>query len=471
MVVNAHSSSTAQVVDKFEYLTFSIIGVSYLWPWNSFLSATSYFSQRLEGHALLSESLSSSLMLISTLSSTAIFIYLVGQQKNAKYSARVGYGELIIAVSFLVLAASCLLFTAVGAISYYLFLLLIMLVSTFGASYTQNGSFAIANLFGPIYTQAIMVGQAIAGIFPPIVSIFSAISATKASKLLAAQGKEIPKSSSISVPFFFSFLAPAIIALLALALFQLLIKQEPGRFHGDTDILPFPSSNGRRNGSQYRMITDDTEGTSSGVTAREDFPNIRDSSPTLVVSDGIEIEPVISRLQLFKKLQVPATTVFLVFAATLAFPVFLQAVKPVHDSHSSLLFVPEVFSPLALFIWNFGDFIGRLSCGRSKWVVTGDRTMLIYAVARFSFIPLYFMCNINGRGGLMKSDFIYMTIHFFFGFTNGHLGTSAMMQSVSYVNDHEKEQAGSFMTMMLSFGLTAGSLLSFILVAIVHKMS
>lgn len=453
----------AEPLNKLEYLTFLVIGVSYLWPWNSFLSAIPYFALRLEGHAVLQESVSSSLMLISTVTSTAIFIYLVGRQKDANYTARIGYGELIIAAAFLVLALSCLVFTASSPVAYYVFILITMLVSTFGTSYAQNGSFAIVNLFGPIYAQAIMVGQAVAGILPPIVSMISAISAVAASKRLQALGQAVPESKT-SLPSFFSFLVSSFIALLALFLFYLLIKQEPTKLAGETSILPLPSAFHTEHG--YNMISDhaDLEAESDIVES----PSV--SEGTLSVSEySTKPDTISSPLEMFKKLKAPAISVFLVFSASLAFPVFLQAVLPVHNSETSILFTQEVFVPFALFIWNLGDLVGRLVCGKDAWVIKNDKVMIIYALARFAFIPLYFMCNINGRGGWIHSDSVYLAIHFFNGLTNGHLGTSVMMESGTYVENHEKEQAGSFMTMMLSIGLTAGSLFSFVLVACVHR--
>lgn len=461
----ASDTVAAEPLNKLEYLTFLVIGVSYLWPWNSFLSAIPYFSLRLEGHAVLQESVSSSLMLISTVTSTAIFIYLVGRQKDANYTARIGYGELIIAAAFLVLALSCLVFTGSSPVAYYVFILVTMLVSTFGTSYAQNGSFAIVNLFGPIYAQAIMVGQAVAGILPPIVSMISAISAVAASKRLQALGQEVPDSKT-SLPSFFSFLVSSFIALFALFLLYLLIKQEPTKLAGETSILPLPSAFHTEHG--YNMINDQAD---VDLEAESDILESPTAAERILSVSEYSAKPdtISSPLEMFKKLKAPAISVFLVFSASLAFPVFLQAVLPVHSSETSILFTQEVFVPFALFIWNLGDLVGRLGCGKDAWVIKNDRVMIIYALARFAFIPLYFMCNINGRGGWIHSDSIYLAIHFFNGLTNGHLGTSVMMESGTYVEDHEKEQAGSFMTMMLSIGLTASSLFSFVLVACVHR--
>lgn len=442
------------------YLTFLTIGISYLWPWNSFLSATQYFSLRFAAHPNLQTAFTSSLMLISTLTSTSIFIYLVTYPKGS-YTARVGYGEVIIAAAFFVLALTCIWGTQINEILYFMFVLGIMFVATVGASFAQNGSFAIVNLFPSIYTQAIMVGQAVAGILPPIVSILSEISTVQVKNALKAQGSDVPVKGKVSWSTFWSFVISIVIALAALGLFSLLVKQDAIKFQGDSNILPFPTTRGR----DYQIIGEDED--------PEEIPsslNRTHSSSALSVSSPQKRTSTVSPRLLFRKLKTPALTVLLVFTASLSFPVFLQVVVPVHSSEDSIIFAPEVFAPLALFTWNLGDLLGRLLCGHPAFIVTRQRVMLIYSALRFLFLPMYFLCNVNGHGGLFNSDFIYFLIHFLFGLTNGQLGTSAMMVSSDYVNEDEKESAGSFMAMMLSFGLTLGSVLSFVLVAIIHSL-
>lgn len=391
-------------------------------------------------------------MIISTVTSTTIFIFLVSRQKTANYPTRVAYGELIICVIFLVLALSCLVLTNVSPTVYYVFLLVSNFISTLGTSVAQNGSFAIVNLFDPIYTQAIMLGQAVAGILPPIVSIMSAVSAIHTNALREQKGLEPSPISKASLSSFFYFIVASSIALIAFTLFSIVVKKEPVRLRGETDLLISTSSRD----SDYHSIDQDDESV---------IPN-GPSKHVLTHEDAVPATP----LELFQKLRVPATTVFLVFSVTLAYPVFSQTVQPIHTIDSSVLFARQVFVPLSLLIWNIGDFLGRLICGKASWVVQGDKHFLIYAAGRAGFIPIYLICcNVNGRGGLFNSDSLFFVIHFLFGLTNGHLGSSAFMRSGSYVDEHQKEQAGSFMTMALSFGLTAGAFFSFFLVACLHE--
>jgi equilibrative nucleoside transporter 1/2/3 len=88
--------------------------------------------------------------------------------------------------------------------------------------------------------------------------------------------------------------------------------------------------------------------------------------------------------------------------------------------------------------------------------------LFFLAIARMGFIPLYFLCNIGGKGASISSDFFYLVIvQLFFGLTNGYLGSSCMMGFAEYVESEELEAAGGFMSLCLVGGLTVGSFLSF----------
>ena len=85
-------------------------------------------------------------------------------------------------------------------------------------------------------------------------------------------------------------------------------------------------------------------------------------------------------------------------------------------------------------------------------------------MARFIFVPLYFLCNIKGRGATVSSDFFYLVIvQFLYGMTNGYVGSECMMGAGEWVEPEEREATGGFMGLCLVGGLTVGSLLSFTL--------
>ncbi|KPI39240.1 Equilibrative nucleoside transporter 1 [Cyphellophora attinorum] len=143
----------------------------------------------------------------------------------------------------------------------------------------------------------------------------------------------------------------------------------------------------------------------------------------------------------------------------MVFPVFTASVQSVSGIESA------VFIPLGFLLWNIGDLGGRLLTAVPKLSLTHfPFALFCIAMARLVFIPLYFLCNIKGRGAYVNSDIFYLVVvQFFFGLSNGYLGSSCMMGAGSWVAPEEREVAGGFMGMMLVAGLAVGSLLSFTL--------
>jgi equilibrative nucleoside transporter 1/2/3 len=124
----------------------------------------------------------------------------------------------------------------------------------------------------------------------------------------------------------------------------------------------------------------------------------------------------------------------------------------------------SVFIPLAFLFWNIGDLSGRLAVAYPGFSLAHrPKLAFVLTVARFIFVPLYLLCNINGTGAIVKSDFFYLfVVQLLFGATNGYLASSCMMGASVWVSADEREAAGGFMSMMLIAGLAAGSFLSFI---------
>lgn len=369
-----------------DYWTFLVIGLSYLWPWNCFLAATAFFNHRFENHQLLIDNFSSCMMSASTLTSTVGNWWLADRQ-NVDYSRRVFIGEALIGGVFMVMALSCSFNTP--AIAYFIFVMLASFISAMGTAFAQNGSFAIVSSFSAINTQAIMVGQAVSGILPPIISIITAF----------FSGPSSDSPGAIAA----YFLVATGICSVAVVLWNTTKKPDQTVQHYHT---------------------------------KKHFP-LR---------------------YLYKKLSAPSTAVFLAFSITLVYPVFVNKVKSVNEIRE------ELFIPIVYLVWNMGDLLGRVACGFNNVVIYRSGMLVGYGIIRGLFVVAFFLCNIDGYG-LIKSDLFYLLLQFGFGFTNGHLSSSAFMAAPNFVAAEEREAAGGFMTLALSLGLAAGSLISFLFVA------
>jgi len=63
-------------------------------------------------------------------------------------------------------------------IPYYIFTIISVIVGSSATAVIQYASFGLAGRFGPLYTQAIMTGQGLSGIAPPITSLVAATTAS-----------------------------------------------------------------------------------------------------------------------------------------------------------------------------------------------------------------------------------------------------------------------------------------------------
>uniref|UniRef100_A0A8H7NAT2 Uncharacterized protein n=1 Tax=Bionectria ochroleuca TaxID=29856 RepID=A0A8H7NAT2_BIOOC len=171
----------------------------------------------------------------------------------------------------------------------------------------------------------------------------------------------------------------------------------------------------------------------------------------------------VSLWHLFRKLHWLSLALGITFAEAMFFPVFtvkITSVVPIDNAGA--LFRPAAFIPLAFFFWNLGDLSGRVATIIPFPLKKRPFVLFILSLARSGFIPLYFLCNIGGRGAVISSDFFYLFIvQFCFGLTNGWMGSTCMMASGDWIEDEEREAAGGFMGLCIVIGLTMGSLLSF----------
>lgn len=150
----------------------------------------------------------------------------------------------------------------------------------------------------------------------------------------------------------------------------------------------------------------------------------------------------------------------------MVYPVYAAEIESVHDDTGrSRLFQPSIFVPLAFLFWNAGDLIGRMIVLiRQLSLMYRPRMVFLLSVARVGFIPLYLLCNIRGRGAVVQSDVFYLfVVQALFGISTGYLGSNCMMGAGHWVSVEEREPAGGFMSLMIVGGLTAGSLMSFLI--------
>lgn len=377
-----------------------------------FLAAFPYFQSRFHTSPWLLIHFPSAITSVSTLTGLAGMLLLTHFQRGASYPNRIIYSLCINICLSIILALSTVLYPSSSANVYFTFLMCIVFVTSAATSLCQNGLFAYVSKFGMgEYTQAIMVGHAVAGVLPCIARILSVLSTEEA-------GAEQKKAKSV----FGYFLTAVGISALALGAFLVLLNKH------------------ERKG---KVVINGADG------AEEDERSGR---------------KVVGMWTLFRKLRWLALAIIICFGVTMLFPVFTQEIYSVRPAaEASRLFSPDCFVPLAFLVWNVGDLLGRILTLVPSLVLTRyPRLLFFMSIFRCAFIPLYLLCNVHNRGAFINSDFFYLfVVQFLFGVTNGYVASLCMMGAAERVNADEREAAGAFMGLMLFGGMAAGSLLSF----------
>jgi len=381
-----------------------------------FLAASPYFHSRFESNEWVASHYQSSILSVSTVTNLGSAYILARLQKNVSYPWRITLSLLINCLVFTLLAFSTVVMKDISVRGYFAFLMIMVFGASFATGLNQNGVFAYVASFGrEEYMQAIMSGQGVAGVLPCVAQIVS---------VLAVPSKESedgpPQSSSKSA--FIYFLTATVVSIFTLLAFLHLLRRRPGAQLQSSD---------------------------------EDDEDLDDRTG----------DKSVSLWTLFRKLQYLAISIFLCFTVTMMFfPVFTSEILSVNDSAKSRMYDSPVFIPLAFLLWNVGDLGGRMAVAIPRLSLAHrPRIAFLFAIARVAFLPLYLLCNINGRGAVVQSDFFYLfVVQLLFGATNGYLASSCMMGVSYWVSEDEREAAGGFMGMMLVGGLTAGSLLSFL---------
>lgn len=134
-----------------------------------FLAATPYFQHRFSASPPILTHFQPAILSVSTIANLASMLLLTFRQRDASYPRRVSLSLLTSVICFSLLAGSAVTFQSVSPAVYFAFLLTMVMVASLATGSIQNGVFAYVQRFGRReYTQAIMAGQAIAGVLPCI---------------------------------------------------------------------------------------------------------------------------------------------------------------------------------------------------------------------------------------------------------------------------------------------------------------
>lgn len=414
------SSSINAPADRWNiiYIIFVLQGVGMLLPWNFFITAKDYFTYKFTENDYFKDKFENAFALSAMFPgviSLFLNIFLTGKvSRKLRLSVALGIMFLIFVVTtvfvkidtqdrpkmfFGLTVGSCIILNTAGGIF-------------------QGTTFGVAGIVGQRYMQAVMSGQALAGIFAAVADL-----TTK----LANPNNKTPVTSAL----IYFIIASAFIVITAVTC-SVLFKFPRMQFH-------------------FRRVNRHAE---RDIAARQTANHKKD----------VEKVPYVLIL---KAISDKAVSVMLVFGVTLCcFPAIISQIESTNKGSGSI-WDNELFPTLVCFlIFNIGDWCGRIIAGIIQIVSEKNKFLIVLCLARVVFIPLFLMCNYSPRGGrllpyVFNHDFYPIIFNILFSVSNGYLGSLCMMYGPKLVAIEYAETAGTMMSLFLQLGLTFGACLSF----------
>ncbi|KAL8956109.1 MAG: hypothetical protein Q9183_006412, partial [Haloplaca sp. 2 TL-2023] len=181
-----------------------------------FLAAAPYFQHRFASSAYLLTNFPSYITSVSTVTNLVSVTLLTRLQRTASYPQRITISLCLNIVCFTLLAISTSAFRSISPEGYFAFLMVMVFLASLATGLCQNGVFSYVTGFGvPEYTQAIMTGQAIAGVLPCIAQIVSVLSVPEPEEQNDLQPRAAQQSSKSAFAYFLTATAVSLLTLFA----------------------------------------------------------------------------------------------------------------------------------------------------------------------------------------------------------------------------------------------------------------
>lgn len=310
----------------------------------------------------------------------------------------------------------------------------------------SGGLFGLVGQFPSEYITAVVSGQSLGGIFAALTEIIA-----------------LTLGASAQYSAFIYFIIGTVVMLLSIQAYAL-----------QSRTVFFKYFTRDRN----KTITADQERL---ITAEEDNLEESDSSNVDVTpisaAGGVAAQGVVSSVEkqseadfqlVFKGIWKYGLLEFLVFSVTLSiYPAVTVLITSTGKGNGHMWNDVYFVTVVNYLIFNSGDYLGRILAGLIEWPRHRPNLLLLVAVLRASWIPLFMLCNAQPRESLpvlIDSDVMYIGLMTVFAVSNGYLANLGLICAPKQVREHERERASSMMAAFLGVGLAFGSALSLILV-------
>lgn len=455
-------TTSHQPQDRYKavWLIFFVLGLGTLLPWNFFMTATQYFTNRLDLSQNMStvtdkssqdtetlpaptvsaqERSSLSTIFNNVMTLCAMLPLLLFACLNSFLHQRISQSVRIlgglVAILLVFLVTAILVKVEMEPLPFFIITMIkIVLINSFGAV-LQASLFGLAGVLPANYTAPIMSGQGLAGFFASVAMICA-----------IASGSERSESA------FSYFITACVVVLLAIVCYLALPRLEFYRYYVQLN-LEGPSEQETKldlisKGEEPRGGREE-----SGVPAPSSLPTSKNHSIKAIL----------------KSISVLALSVCFIFTVTIG--LFPAVTAEVESSIAGTSAWKNYFISVACFLnFNVFDWLGRSLTAVCMWPDKDSYWLPVLVVARIVFIPLLLLCNVKQRyylPSIFKHDAWFIIFIAAFAFSNGYLASLCMCFGPKKVKPAEAETAGSIMSFFLCLGLALGAVLSFLLKALV----
>lgn len=425
-------------IDRFwlVFFIFLIHGMGILMPWNMFITARSYF---------VDYKLNTTASYTSPYRTEFIFyLGIVSQVSNAviscmntffQFGGQASTRRIAIALFSMVIIFICTVILAMVDSSGWPGIFFTLTMISAGllnccAGVYQNSTFGQAAILPMKYTNAIVLGTNLSGVFTSVISIISIVASPN------------PRTAAV-----YYFIVAIVVLLIAFDAYF---------------VLPLTKF------YQYYKKSVATSPLEQSKMRCQDYMN------AFVVSCKTYWVVV-------KKIWLQLFGVWFVFTITLVlFPAIQSSIVMIRDSETGL---PRIFSDdfekkglwVAIFCFlsfNLFAFLGNLTSEFVRW--PGPKHVWIPIVLRgVVLIPVYVLCNYQPIGAsrrfpvLIESDVVFIIAGIVMAFTSGYYSSLTMMYGPKQVEPEMAGRAGMMMAFFLVLGITTGVNFSLVLQKIV----
>ncbi|XP_058769532.1 equilibrative nucleotide transporter 1-like [Vicia villosa] len=378
------------------YIIYFTLGIGYLFPWNSFITAVDYFS-----YLYPQASVDRIFAIVSTLISlSGLFLIILNGHKSHAY-VRINVGLALFVVSLVIVPLLDVVYVKgrVGLNNGFYVTVGAVGVSSVANALVQGSVVGSAGELPERYTQAVVVGNSASGILVSFLRIF-----TKAVYTQDASGLQ----KSANVYFFVSIVT----MLICIVLYNVAQKLPVMKYYNELKI--------------------------QAIAAEEDIGPLTGSVWRLTVWDTV------------RTIKWYGFGIMLIYVVTLAiFPGYIT-----EDVHSQVL--KDWYPILLITCFNVFDFVGKSLT--AVYLLKNAKIAVGCCIVRLLFFPLFFGCLRGPKFFRTEISVTFLTC--LLGLTNGYLTSVLMILAPKTVKLQHAEIAGIVSVLFLVFGLAVGSIVS-----------